>query len=162
MRGSVHQHSLPNLCNPPSALKCSSVRPGRQGVYYSRQPFMAGNVVNGTISFNMEKGSYAFHFSLWPLPEGSRLGPNVGTERVSWYTFCGNQYLLGAARKVVERTLDYHRLRISRRPSSIPRARISLLRVHWARAYFGSTASKRASNLYLGAHEHAYVATVML
>ena len=64
--------------------------------------------------------------------------------------------------KIVQRTSDCHKFRIFKRSSSISRARISFLRVHWARVYFCNTASKGASNPYLGAHGHAYVATVTL
>ena len=42
---SVHQHGLPSLCNQPSVLKRSSVRPGRQWVYYGRRSFVAGDVL---------------------------------------------------------------------------------------------------------------------
>ena len=149
MRGFVHQHNLSNLCSSFLIFNCSSVRSERQKVYYSRKLFMADNVINDTISFNVKNDFYA------SISKNSKLSPNVETKKMCWYTYCDNQHLFDVAKNDVKHTSDCNKFRIFKRLNSISRARIFFLWIHWARAYFGSTVSKGVSNLYLGTHGHA-------
>lgn len=76
--------------------------------------------------------------------------------------YSGYRYWHGALSKIVERTPDCTGVRIFGRADSILWTWISLLWVHWTRAYLSSITGERASNLCVSVSRYAYVTTFVL